>query len=35
MTEYEIKEAVVIGMEIPFEVLCELYEVDPEESENV
>lgn len=31
MTENEIKEVIVIGMEIPFEVLCEVYEVDPEE----
>ena len=35
MTEYEIKEAMAIGMEIPFEILCEVYEVEPEELEKV
>ena len=35
MTEYEIKEAIAIGMEIPFEVLCKVYEIDPEELEKI
>ena len=35
MTEYEIKEAMIIGMEVPFEILCEAYEVDPEELEKI
>lgn len=35
MTEYEVKEAMAIGMEVPFEILCEVYGIDPKELEEV